>query len=768
MTNIGRRGTRGLRAAGSGALARSVLALAAALAAAPGLAAAGAPAGANAQAGAPAGAAARAATPAGAAALAPPPYTPIDSTVEPFYGDRIADPYRWLENGADPAVQAWSRAQAARARAYLDALPGQASIHARLAALVKDTSAAFSDLQARGAYVFALYSDPRYEQPMLVTLNGSADPASRRTLVDPNALDRRGLVAIDWFVPSGDGSKLAVSLSRNGSENGTLHVFDVASGREIEPPIADVQYPTAGGSLAWTADDRGFWYTRYPGPGAPAAERHFNVQVYFHALGSKPEDDPLALGHADGLERVSEVFLDNRESLSTVMAMVQRGDGNSWAMYVLRRDGPPVRVASYADDIVYATFGPDGAIYAISRRGSSNGRILKLAPPFAPEALARAPVLIPAADVAIVSGGAEEDQPDLSFDAHHLFVRDIVGGPNRIRIFTLQGRPAGMLPLPPIAGNDEIDPLGDGDVLYDVSTYLQPRYYAHWHAASGTATPSALRQSSPISYADAQVLREFAVSRDGTRVPVNIILKKGTRRDGRNPLLLYGYGGFGISMTPEFAGAYTRLWLDAGGIYAIANIRGGSEYGERWHQQGMLTHKQNDFDDFYAVARHLIERGYTSPAKLALQGASNGGLLMGALITQHPTLARAVVSKAGLYDMLRFETDPNGAFNTTEFGSVSDPRQFRALYAYSPYQHVVAHTPYPAVLLLVGTHDGRVNPLHSRKFAAALQAASSSARPILLRVDTNSGHGMGSSLDERIAEDTDMLSFLFAQLGVRP
>ncbi len=700
-------------------------------------------------------------------ALTPPPPTPTDPTVDQSFGYRIPDPYRWLENRTDPAVQAWSHAQAARASAYLEALPSHDAVKARLTALLKDSSPAYSDLQARGGRVFALYSDPRFEQPMLVTLDPSADPASRHALVDPNQLDRNGLLAIDWFVPSGDGSKVAVSMSRNGSEDGTLHVFDATSGREIEAPIPEVQYPTAGGSLAWTADDRGFWYTRYPGPTAPAAEQHFNMQVYFHVLGTDAAKDSLALGRADGLERVSEVFLDNRHALREIIAMVQRGDGNTWAMYVLRRSAPAVRVATYGDGVVYATFGPDGAIYAISRAHSSNGEILKLAPPFSPGALTHAAVLVPASDVAIVSGGAEQDLPDLSFTAQRLFVRDIVGGPNRIRMFTLQGRPAGALPLPPVAGNDEIDPLAGGDVLYDVSTYLRPRYYERWHAATATAEESALRQTSPVSYDDAEVVREFAVSRDGTRVPVNILMKKGTRRDGHNPLLLYGYGGFGISMTPEFAGATTRLWLDAGGIYAVANIRGGSEYGERWHQEGMLTHKQNDFDDFYAVARYLIDRGYTSSARLAIEGGSNGGLLMGAEITQHPTLARAVVSKAGLYDMLRFETDPNGAFNTAEYGSVKNPQQFRALYAYSPYQHVTAHSPYPAVLLLIGTNDGRVNPMHSRKFAAALQAATSSGRPILLRVDTHSGHGFGSSVDERIGEEADELSFLFAQLDMR-
>jgi prolyl oligopeptidase len=254
---------------------------------------------------------------------------------------------------------------------------------------------------------------------------------------------------------------------------------------------------------------------------------------------------------------------------------------------------------------------------------------------------------------------------------------------------------------------------------------------------------------------------------DGTRIPVNIIMKTGTKPDGTHPVLLYGYGGYGVNMTPAFLGAMRRLWIEAGGIYAVANIRGGAEYGERWHVEGNLTHKQNVFDDFDAAAEHMIEAGYTRHDRLALMGGSNGGLLMGAMVTQHPALARAVVSAVGIYDMVRVELDPNGSFNTTEFGTVKDPDQFRALFAYSPYHHVEAGTAYPSILMMTGATDGRVNPLHSRKMAAALQAATSSDRPILLRTDRKSGHGQGSSLATRIEEQTDQLTFLFDQLGMQ-
>jgi prolyl oligopeptidase len=701
-----------------------------------------------------------------AANIPPPPATQTDSTADTVQGMKIADPYRWLEDWNDPKVQAWSDAQNARTRTYLDALPDRAAIKGELSRLIKATSPSFYDIRPHGSRVFAMYNDPKFQQAMLVTMNAAADLKSRRALLDPNKMDAKGLTAIDWFVPSGDGTKIAVSLSKNGSEDGTVHIYDVSTAKEIDSPIPRVQYPTAGGSLAWAADGKGFWYTRYPGANAPAADQHFNMQVYFHKLGSDAAKDELALGSKDGLERVSEVFLSNRFNLPDVMAMVQRGDGNIWAFYVLKEGAPPIQIGTYTDDIVYAGIGPDGAVYGISRRNSSNGKIVKLAAPFAKEGLAAAPVIVPESNVAILSGGAEQQTADLNFSKDRLFVRDIVGGPNQVRVFDLSGKPEGKLPLPEVAANSEIEPLANGGVLFDVSTYLRPRYYAEWNPKTGKARETALKVTSPVSFADAQVTRVFASSKDGTKVPVNVIMKKGAKLDGSNPALLYGYGGYGISQTPAFIGAFRRLWLDAGGIYAVANTRGGAEYGERWHQQGMLTKKQNVFDDFYAAGEYLIDHKYTSNAKLSLMGGSNGGLLMGALIIQHPELARAVISAVGIYDMIRVELDPNGSFNVTEFGTVKDPDQFKALYAYSPYHHVVKGTPYPAVLMLTGATDGRVNPLHSRKFAAALQAATSSDRPILLRTNKTSGHGIGSSLDERIAEQTDELSFLYDQLGV--
>lgn len=701
-----------------------------------------------------------------AAAPPPPPAFPPGDTVDMIQGQRIADPYRALENPADPKVKRWSDAQNVRTRAYVDALPGRAAITAKLTRMFKDRSPAYVGLHPAGARIFAGYTDPAVQQAMLVMLDGSGDPASRKVLVDPNTLDPSGHAAIDWFVPSPDGSKVAVSISKNGSEDGTLHIYDAATGKEVETPIDRVQFPTAGGSLAWTADGKGFWYTRYPEHSQPESEWHFNQSAYLHVLGTDATKDTLVLSAKDRIPRTAEIFLSNAEAGQAALASVQWGDGGQWLHFVLNPDGKAHKIAEYADRVIGgAVIAKDGTVYGVSRKDAPMGKVVKLTAPYA-GGFAKAGVIVSAqADAAIIDGGS--DSP-LTLANGKLFVTRIAGGPNSVGIYDLSGKDLGALDVPPISSVSNIVALPGGDVLYDVNGYTEPPHYLRWSATTMKSTPTTLKMTTSVSYADAEVRQIFATSKDGTKVPVTLVMKKGTKRDGKNPLLLYGYGGYGVNVTPGFSAARTRMLLDGGVIYAVANIRGGGEYGETWHTQGMLTAKQNVFDDFAASAETLIKLGYTSHDKLALQGGSNGGLLMGAQINQHPDLAKAVVSQVGIYDMLRVELDPNGAFNITEFGTVKDPAQFKALYAYSPYHHVTKGTPYPAVLLMTGAHDGRVNPFHSRKFAAALQAATSSQAPILLRTSASSGHGQGSSLNEVIAQQTDMTMFLFDQLGVDP
>ena len=302
-------------------------------------------------------------------------------------------------------------------------------------------------------------------------------------------------------------------------------------------------------------------------------------------------------------------------------------------------------------------------------------------------------------------------------------------------------------------------------LLFRDQSYTEPEAWFRCVKEKTEPVKTALHDTSPVSFADIEVTREFAISKDGTRIPLNIIFRRGMKRDAQNPTLLYSYGGYGISMSPRFD--FTRrLWFDHGGVYVVANIRGGGEFGEDWHKAGNLTKKQNVFDDFAAAAEYLIKEKYTRPEKLAIQGGSNGGLLMGAMITQHPDLMRAVVSQVGIYDMLRVELAPNGAFNVTEFGTVKDPDQFKALYAYSPYHHVVDGTKYPSTLMMTGANDGRVAPYHSRKMVARLDEANKSQNPILLRTSSSAGHGIGTALGERIKQLADIYAFLFAQLGM--
>jgi prolyl oligopeptidase len=685
------------------------------------------------------------------------PPTRVEVVTDTYHGTRIDDPYRWLENSTDPAVRAWTAQQTARTRAYLDGLPVRAKLHERLEKYISESSPRYYSLRTAGGEVFAQYFDPARQQPSLRVLGPELDPAKARTVLDPNTLDPSGATAIDWYVPSPDGKRVAVSLSKGGSEDGSLHVFETATGKQVGEVIPGVNFPTAGGDAAWTPDGRGFWYTRYPGPERPEADRRFYVQVYFHEIGGDPAKDPRVFG--DGLPKVAEIQLDYSKEANALLVSVQDGDGGEFSHYVSRPDGGFTQLTRFKDGVDFAAFGPDAALYLVSERNAPRRQILKLAPGV--RDLAKATTIVPQGDDAIPINFFGEDP--LCFVGKRMYVRYLAGGPTRLRAFDLDGTPAGEVALPDVAAVDEIEPLG-GDLLYSVETYLTPvRFY---RLSGDRSTPTALAVTSPVKFDDIEVVRAFATSRDGTRVPVNIIRRKGVKLDGSLPTLLYGYGGYGISQTPSFLGGQRRVWFDGGGVYAVANIRGGGEYGQEWHHLGMLTRKQNVFDDFIAAAELLIKDGYTQPGKLAIRGGSNGGLLVGAALTQRPELFRAVVAQVAILDMLRFEIDPNGEFNVTEFGSVKDPEQFRALAAYSPYQQVRDGVKYPAVFLWTGENDGRVNPMNSRKMAARLQAATASGRPVYLMTTGAAGHGIGSPLSVQIDQAADYLAFLFDQLGM--
>ena len=686
------------------------------------------------------------------AAAAAIPATPKKPVTLEYQGKKVTDEYLWLEDDKDPKVQQWSDAENAAARAFLDKVPGREALQKRLDTLIRSQSETFYDIVDRGrGELLAMKFDPKKQQPFLVSLPDADHPEAARAVVDPNAIDSSGHTSIDFWVASLDGTKVAVSLSKNGSEAGDLHVFEVASGKEIDAAVPHVNNGTAGGSVAWNADGTGFWYTRYPrGTERAPADAGFYQQIYYHRLGTPTEQDLYELGKE--LPRIAEIALDASEDGRYVLASVKNGDGGEVSFYVRSAQGWK-QIAKFEDQLQQGELGLDGSAYFLSRQNAPKGKILRV--PLDAPSLANAREVVPEGDGAITGFVAT---------AQKLYVRDLLGGPTRVRAFPLGGGAPETIGIPDVASVYEMARLRSGEVLLDVATYLTPPAFLRV-GAKGEVTPTRLAVTSPADFSDCEVVRDFAVSKDGTRVPVNIIRKKGVALNGKNPTLLYGYGGYGVSMTPGF-NASRRVWMDAGGVYVVANIRGGGEYGEAWHKAGNLTRKQNVFDDFYAASQYLVAHKYTDRNHLVIQGGSNGGLLMGAVLTQHPGAFKAVVSAVGIYDMLRVETTPNGAFNVTEFGTVKNPEQFKVLYAYSPYHHVRKGVAYPAVLFLTGATDPRVDPWQSRKMLARLQAANGARTPILLRTSAASGHGIGSSLAERIAQTTDMYAFMFANLGI--
>jgi prolyl oligopeptidase len=688
-------------------------------------------------------------------AASTPPSTPSKPVVDRYQGVKVTDNYRWLEDSGDSSVKQWSAAQNASARAYIDALPHRAEIRTRIDQLIRSSSISYAVLESRGGVLFAMTTDPRKQQPMLVTLASADDVTSERMIVDLNALDPAGSISMDWAVPSPDGKRVGVSLSKGGSEAGDLHIFDVATAKEIGEVIPRVQNGTAGGSMAFAPDGSGVWYTRYPrGTEHAPSDAGFYQQVWFHRYGTKTEEDSYELGK--DLPKIAEIVLAVKDDGKWLLAEVKNGDGGEVAYYLrsTAAGGPWRQVSTFQDKIVEAVFGQDDALYLMSRTAAPMGKILRL--PLATPTLEKAITVVKESDGAIKFFVPTKTR---------IYVNDLLGGPSRVRVFDLAGKRQKDLPLLAVSSVNGIVKLDGDDVLFLNGSFVTPPAWFRYRASTGKVVKTALVETSIADYSDSEVLRVFATSKDGTKVPLNIIRKKSTRLDGNNPTILYAYGGYGLSQSPGFS-ASRRAWIEQGGVYVIANIRGGGEYGDAWHLAGNLLNKQNDYDDFYAAAQWLVDNKYTSRAKLAIQGGSNGGLLMGAALTQHPEMYRAVVSQVGVYDMLRVELTNNGAFNVTEYGSVTNPAQFKALYGYSPYHHVVDGTKYPSILLTTGANDPRVDPWHSRKFAARLQAANASTNPILLRTSNKAGHGIGSSLDEVIAERADINAFLFNELGV--
>ncbi len=678
------------------------------------------------------------------------PETRVAPVTDELHGEALADPYRWLEEDDTPETRAWTAAQNAHTAAVLNGLPGRAALRERLAARLQVGFA--QSPAARGARVFFVRREGAQNQPLLYARDGDG---AARVLLDPNALSADGTVALDWWYPSPDGARLAYGVSASGDERSTLGVLDVATGRQEPDRIPDTRFA----SVAWTPDGAAFYYTRLPARGSvPPGEEDYNQRVRFHRLGDDPADDPVVFGAGRAPEDRYALDLspDGRWLLVTAFAGWTRSEV---FLKDLRAapDGDPAagfRPVATGRDALYHGRILDDRLYLRTNDEAPNYRVFRVDP----------------ADPA--REGWREIVPET---AHALGSCDPIGGRlvlgylrdaiSEVRLAGEDGA-AATVPLPGVGTVAEIAGEPDGASAYLTYTdFFAPPGIWRYDLATGALAPFATVAAPASGFVTEQV---WYTSRDGTRVPMFLLHNGSPRRDGRTPTVLTGYGGFNIALTPAYGAPFVD-WVARGGIIAQPNLRGGSEYGEAWHRAGMRGNKQRVFDDFLAAAEWLIAAGYTSPEHLGIRGGSNGGLLVGAALTQRPDLFRAVVCAVPLLDMLRYHHFLIARLWIPEYGSADDPEEYRWLRAYSPYHHVVPGTPYPAVLLTAAESDSRVHPLHARKMAAFLQAATASdpaERPILLRLETKAGHGAGKPQAKVLDEQVDIWSFLGWQLGL--
>jgi prolyl oligopeptidase len=666
------------------------------------------------------------------AAAPTPPATPTVNASTTYWGVNVDDPYRWLE-GDTPSVAHWLDAQNEYAAQVFAGFAHADAINARLRQLAI-TGPQQSDPKIATGTLFYLRETPPQAQPVLVAQDWPA--GSVRVLVDLNPAG--GLESIEGYWPAPDGLHVAYATQDAGAERTTMRVV-TTSGTVLPDTLPWVGGGTSTDALAWDSDGRGFVYTRMPKPMSPqAAVSWFGSSLYHHVLGTPASSDTPSLGQ--GFSPVAEWNAMNSAD-GRIVALVHFGDGSynsvyeqtAGAWHKLVDASAGVLVGDDETTVTTAAFVGD-RLYVIETAGAPKGRIVSIG-------AGTSRTVVPESDwairaIAAVRGG---------------FLTTEVNGPDwRVRHFSADGtfiRTVG-LPARGVAIGGIATDAGSDAALIAYSGWVIPDRWVRYDLKSGALTQLyALKP--PADYSDVEFTVLYATSKDGSRVPVTVIHKRGMSAASNAPGILTAYGGYGLSQRPTFIGS-VLFWVERGGVFADANIRGGGEYGETWHLDGRLTKKQNDYDDFAACARALLDSGWVAPGRLGIVGGSNGGLLMGAALVQHPELYRAVVSFAGDYDMLRVEDSPNGRFNITEFGTVKDQDQFNALYAYSPYYNVRNGTAYPAVLMIAGSNDPRVPPWQSRKMVARLQASTASAQPVLLITHSQAGHGIGASFSQRL------------------
>ena len=672
----------------------------------------------------------------GGTAAAQPPPTRREDVRETLHGVEIVDPYRWLEDQQSPETRAWIDAENAYTQSLLGKLPGREAIGARLAELTKTDQVDAPTIRGNRYFLYRRRADEQL--PAFVMREGRE--GEDQVLLDPSTLSDDLTVSVEVLDISEDGEWLVYGRRQGGEDEVTVHLLEVRTRRDLGEELPRAQY--YGCELL--PDDRTLYYAVWNAQDGPA--------VFRHTVGTPPEQDERLFGDGYSPSEIIGVSVsaDGRWLLISVYFGEQKTE-----VYLqdLQHDGPLVTVVREVEARFYCEV-VGNRLYIHTNWEAPNQRLM-VTEAEAPERTHWRD-LLPERDVPLDS---------YSVVGGRLFAAYLENVLNRIRIFELDGREVGELEAPGMGTLSNLTGRHDQDeAFFSFSSFNTPWTIFRYQVSTGERSVWS-RLNVPFAGDDFEVAQVWFTSRDGTRVPMFLTHRKGLVRDGSQPTLLTGYGGFTVSMQPGF-GALPAIWIERGGVYAVANLRGGGEFGEAWHEAGMLEQKQNVFDDFIAAAEYLVVEGYTRRERLAITGGSNGGLLVGAALTQRPDLFQAVVCGYPLLDMLRYHTLLVAPFWVPEYGSAEDPDQFRYLLAYSPYQNIHEGAKYPAVLFTTGDSDTRVDPMHARKMCARLQAATSSDRPVLLYYDTKLGHSGGRSADRAIEDDTVELSFLMWQLGM--
>lgn len=666
-----------------------------------------------------------------------------------YHGTKISDPFRWLENTDSPETRAWIEAQNKITSDYLSKIPERGSIERRLTELWNYER--YSAPSKRGNRYFFTKNDGLQNQSVLyVSESLNSTP---RVLLDPNKLSADGTISLSGWSITDDGKLMAYGLASAGSDRTEWKVMNIETGEHL----ADVLPPARQGISSWTKDGKGFFYSRFPQEktGTELRDASFNQKFYFHHLGTPMSEDVLIYERPDD----KELFVGGRVSDDGRWLILTAAKGTARRNMVFFKDledkNAKVQPLVDKNEAAFNFIDNIGTkFYFRTDKDAPNGKVV-------------------AVDVAEqnktwrdVVAEARESLGGVNLINNQFVANYLKDAYTQIRIYDLEGKLVRSVELPGIgAASGFGGEREDTETFYTFTSFTAPPTIYRYDLKTGKS--EVFRQAKVnFNPSDFEVKQVFYTSRDGTRVPMFVAHKKGLKLDGNNPTLLYGYGGFTSAQTPNFS-VPNLVWMEMGGVYALANIRGGSEYGKAWHEGGIKLKKQNVFDDFIAAGVWLIANKYTNPARLAAEGRSNGGLLVGAVVNQRPDLFGAAVPHVGVMDMLRFHKFTIGWAWTSDYGSPDNAEEFAAIYKYSPLHNIKPGTKYPAVLVTTGDHDDRVAPGHSFKYAATLQESNISDRPILIRIDTNAGHGGGKPVAKLIEEHADKLAFLVKELNVK-